>query len=343
MTQIINHRHLPFKASRVALAEISETARNRLALVEKYRRLRRHGLKEAEALDLLDLKRSTFFTWQARLRAQGPRGLEPKSRRPHRTRKPRITAQTRRRVAELRRQFPLWGKLKIARLLQNEGCEISAGSVGRIISALIRRGAVQPAPAIIGAPARRRRRHWRRTAKKWRRGMKARRPGELIQIDHMSVTTQAGLKVKHFQATCPITKLTVAHIAHRATSRTARDFLRRLQREMPVPVRSLQADGGSEFMKHFETACEQDGVELYILPPRSPQKNGCVERRNGTFRYEFYQAYDTGQTWPELRRNLDEFTWIYNHKRPHQALDSKTPIQYHQTRLASAAGESSMS
>ena len=343
MTQIINHRQLPFKASRVALAELSETARNRLALIEKYWRLRRHGLKEAEALEVLELKRSTFFAWQARLRDNGPHGLEPKSRRPHRPRKPRITARTRRRVAELRHEFPLWGKLKIAQLMQNEGYQISAGSVGRIISDLIRRGAVQPAHTIMGAAARRRRRHWRRTAKKWRQGMKARRPGELIQIDHMSVTTQAGLKVKHFQATCPITKLTVAQIAHRATSRTARDFLRRLQREMPFPVRSLQADGGSEFMKHFETACQNDGVELYILPPKSPEKNGCVERRNGTFRYEFYHAYDTGGSWPELRRNLDEFTWIYNHKRPHQALDFLTPIQYHRNRLANAAPESSLS
>lgn len=343
MTQIINHRHLPCKANRIALVELSETARNRLSLIEKYRRLRRHGLKEAEALDLLDLKRSTFFAWQARLRADGPRGLEPKSRRPHRTRKPCITAQTRRRVAALRRQFPLWGKLKIACLVRDEGYQISAGSVGRIISDLIRRGAVKSAPAIIGAPARRRRRHWRRTAKKWRQGMKARRPGELIQIDHMSVTTTAGLKVKHFQATCPITKLTVAHIAHRATSRTATDFLRRVQREMPFLLQSFQADGGSEFMKHFETSCEINDIDLFILPPRSPQKNGCVERRNGTFRYEFYHAYDTGTTWPELRRNLDEFTWIYNHKRPHQALDLKTPIQYHHSYLASAANESSMS
>ncbi len=53
----------------------------------------------------------------------------------------------------------------------------------------------------------------------------------------------------------------------------------------------IQVDGGSEFRDEFETACKDSGIALYILPPQSPKFNGCVERANGTSRYEFYPLY----------------------------------------------------
>ena len=61
---------------------------------------------------------------------------------------------------------------------------------------------------------------------------------------------------------------------------------------MPFPVKAIQVDGGSEFMAEFEVACQARGLALYVLPPRSPQMNGAVERCNGAWRYEFYQTYD---------------------------------------------------
>ena len=30
----------------------------------------------------------------------------------------------------------------------------------------------------------------------------------------------------------------------------------------------------------------------YVLPPKKPEYNGCVERANGTSRYEFYPFYE---------------------------------------------------
>lgn len=37
-------------------------------------------------------------------------------------------------------------------------------------------------------------------------------------------------------------------------------------------------DGGSEFKTCFEKAYQEQGIRLFILPPRSPKLNGCVER-----------------------------------------------------------------
>jgi len=51
-------------------------------------------------------------------------------------------------------------------------------------------------------------------------------------------------------------------------------------------VKAIQVDGGSEFMAEFESECARLGLALYVLPPRSPKLNGCVERLNRTFRNE---------------------------------------------------------
>ena len=37
-------------------------------------------------------------------------------------------------------------------------------------------------------------------------------------------------------------------------------------------------------MSLFEDTCKEKEIPLYVLPPRSPQKNGGVERMNRTMR-----------------------------------------------------------
>ena len=68
----------------------------------------------------------------------------------------------------------------------------------------------------------------------------------------------------------------------------AKRFLAYLKEQAPFPIRSLQVDGGSEFRDEFEQACQEAGIPLYVLPPKKPEYNGCVERANGTSLYEFY-------------------------------------------------------
>jgi hypothetical protein len=62
------------------------------------------------------------------------------------------------------------------------------------------------------------------------------------------------------------------------TATSATEFLPHLQQPMPFPIRAIQIDGGSEFAASFKTACQQRGIRLFVLPPRSPALNGRVER-----------------------------------------------------------------
>jgi hypothetical protein len=51
-----------------------------------------------------------------------------------------------------------------------------------------------------------------------------------------------------------------------------------------------QVDGDSEFTAAFEQACQQRGLRLFVLPPRSPKLNGAVERAQRTRTEEFYRV-----------------------------------------------------
>ena len=87
-------------------------------------------------------------------------------------------------------------------------------------------------------------------------------------------------------------------------------------------------DGGSEFESGFESACQERGIKLFVLPPRSPKLKGGVERAHRTHTEEFYEVYDGDLDRLSLALALKEWEHIYNYVRPHQALDGRTPAEY---------------
>lgn len=97
---------------------------------------------------------------------------------------------------------------------------------------------------------------------------------------------------------------------------------------MPWPIKAIQIDGGSEFMAKFEKACQDRNLPLYVLPPRSPKLNGAVERCNGAWCYEFYAATQLPNQIDTIADHVDAFQHLYNHHRPHGALDGLTPAEY---------------
>ena len=59
---------------------------------------------------------------------------------------------------------------------------------------------------------------------------------------------------------------------------SAKSLLDKLIDEAPFAVRGIQVDGGAEFKSVFEAECQARGLELFVLPPKRPDLNGCVER-----------------------------------------------------------------
>ena len=315
-----------YRLAGLAGRQVPEAALARFELVRRFDGLRARGLSVAAAGGALGLSRATYYRWRRKAQG-GVERLAPRSRRPRRVRQPRWPSALVEAVQRLREDFPMWGRAKLTVLLRAQGVTVSESTVGRILGHLVARGVLQPVPVLRRAKARLgrcRRPHARRLPK----GQRADRPGALVQLDTLTITLQPGVSIKQFTAYCPVGRWTVAKATRRATSTAAASFLDKLRAEMPFPVTALQVDGGSEFMASFETACQAKDVELFVLPPKSPKLNGAVERANGSWRYEFYAVYDLPGTLAELNPLIDSFSHLYNHYRPHGALQGLTPAQY---------------
>jgi transposase InsO family protein len=276
------------------------------------------GLTADQAARAVGAARASLYRWQA--------GAEPKSRRPRRVRGKTWSSALIQAVERLRLDYPMWGRAKLGPLLRGEGYAVSDTTVGRIIAHLVRRGVVEPVPSL-----RKEGRRWpahRRLAQRLPKDLRATEPGSLVQLDTVFITLAPGKAIKHFTAYDPKAKWTVGQAFNRATAQSAARFLDKLVRDMPFPVKAIQVDGGSEFMAEFEEACQVRNIKLYVLPPKSPQMNGAVERCNGAWRYEFYSTYDLPSNVDKLNPILDSFQHIYNHHRPHGALGGQTPARY---------------
>jgi putative transposase len=103
---------------------------------------------------------------------------------------------------------------------------------------------------------------------------------------------------------------------------------------MPFNVISIQVDGGSEFMRHFETESHKLNIALYVLPPKRPQYNGGVERGNRIFREEFYANDILAESIGAFKYELSKAVKKYNTYRPHFNLKGLTPMEYTQKILA---------
>ena len=78
--------------------------------------------------------------------------------------------------------------------------------------------------------------------------------------------------------------------------------------------------------KHeFDRLCAQLDIEHRLIPPRSPQTNGMVERFNG--RIEDVLQSHHFRSGEELEATLYRYAWLYNQQLPQSALGSKTPLQ----------------
>ena len=238
----------------------------------------------------------------------------------------------------------MWGKAKLAVTLRRQGYTVSESTVGRILKMLVVRGQVLPVPILrrrAPGAARRNRPHARRLPK----GRRPTRPGEIVQVDTLTLTPRAGRPaVKQFTACDPVAKWTCARASRRATAHNAKRFLDKLQADRPFPITAIQVDGGAEFKAAFESECQRRDIELFELPPRSPELNGHVERNNGAWRYEFYACWqlDTDNL-EDTNRWLDAFANEFNTFRPHQALGGQTPAEYLAQRAADDAKPSHMS
>ena len=301
---------------------LTRTGKHRLGVIRWHEE---HGGNVSLTARHFSHSRVTIQSWLKRYRARGLAGLADKSHRPHHVRQPTWAAELQRRVLKLREQYPRWGKDKLVVLLRREGQTVSTSMVGRILKQLKDSGQI-----IEALPLRKRsgKRPLRPYAIRKPKDYLARAPGDVVEVDTVDLRPLPGVLLKHFTACDIVSRWDVLGVSTRATATTAALFLDDLEQRTPFPIKAIQVDGGSEFKAAFEALCQERGIRLFVLPPRSPKLNGCVERANRTHQEEFYEVYDLDWTVAGLRPDLLTWETVYNTIRPHRALGHLTPQEY---------------
>jgi putative transposase len=303
--------------------ELSREARVRLSWMDFYGETKNVAL----TCRRFGISRQTFYRWRRRYDAMDLTSLESGSHRARRCRRPTWSFLLEEKVLTLRLHFPRWGKDKLVVLLRNQNLRLSTSMVGRILTHLKQQGRLVEAPR-AGVKGSRRGLRVRPYAVRKPKQYAVSAPGDLVQVDTMDVRPVPGMVFKQFTARDLVSRWDVVQAHTRATAQSATEFLDTLAHRMPFPIRALQVDGGSEFAAEFEQACQQRGLHLFVLPPRSPKLNGAVERANRTHTEEFYQVTPYSLELRKLNRELRAWERTYNTVRPHQALAYLTPFQF---------------
>ena len=306
---------------------LSSEAKELKGKVAQCKLLREKRLCWSEIKKIVGISRSKYYRYKKLASEVGIKGFVKRSKKAKKLRESKRPQTTEDLIKRIRSENPTYGKEKIAVIIKRDhGIVISESSVGRVLKKLLEIGKIQRS---LSARPLKRERVFRRHAKRWQYGKNApKQPGEIVQIDHMSVSKN-DIYFKDFQAWDTTSKYVDAEVFTNATSHSAKKFLYQLVENAPFKITSVQVDGGSEFMAEFEQACADIGIELFVIPPKKPKYNGGIERSNRTFREEFYARKDLlADPVGAMRTELKQVVHKYNSYRPHQSIDFLTHFEY---------------
>ncbi len=280
---------------------------------------RSHGNNNSLTARHFGIGRMTLYRWLKRFKRQGIIGLNEESRKPKQLRQPTVSWNIVIRTVQLRKQYPAWSKYKIKSLLKREGNEVSVSTVGRILK---RRGLINK------KVSRKCRKASLRPKARFPRGLRISEPGDMAQMDTKHIMLPGGKRLFQFTAIDVLTKRKVIRVYSSESSRNGAKFLEECLVGFPFPIKAVQTDNGSTFLKEFDKLCIAKGLPHYFIYPRNPKQNSYVEISQGADKKEFYQQGNVCSILPIMQRKVKEWENVWNHVRPHQALNYLTPSEY---------------
>lgn len=198
--------------------------------VKKWQKLKAEGVCDAIATEFTGISRATFFRHKKILHNL-KQNIYPLNKAPKKKRQSGFGESVRQLILRTRRENPTYGKNKIAIIIKRDhGVEISESSVGRIIKEFQERGLIRKS---ISAPREQRKRRFIGHAQPWHGKLKATKPGEMVQIYHMTATKN-NISCKHFQGWDPTSKFIDAMLSSSATANAARRFLDQLIKKCAI-------------------------------------------------------------------------------------------------------------
>ena len=279
------------------------------------------GEKMAALCREFDISRQTGHKFYKRYKDLGLQGLTDRSRRPYRQAN-RLPEALESRIVQLRREHPSWGAPKIREKIKRLGLGVSLPAISTVHAVLDRHGLVSRA---------RRRRHFKA------QGTHLSRPdqpndlwcadykGEFMLADHrycypLTITDFAS----RYLLCCEGLQSTREHFAFSVFERTFKDYglPRAIRSDNGVPFASTNAFFG---LSKLSVWWLRLGISIERIKPAHPEQNGRHERMHLTLKKEATKP--AGKNFLQQQARFDAFTRVYNHERPHQALDMRYPAE----------------
>ncbi len=262
----------------------------------------------------------------ARYAQEGDGAFKPRSRRPHAS-PLRTPAAMETALLELRQAHPSWGGRKLARRLIELGHR-QVPSAATVTAILHRHGLITPAASAAAQ-------HWQR--------FEHPEPNALWQIDFKGDFATG-------QGRCyPLTVLddhSRFNLALQAcpgvAASTVQPHLAQVFQRYGLPV-GLNADNGAPWgsprlvghgLSELSVWLIRLGIRVSHSAPYHPQTNGKIERFHRSLKTEVL----AGRSFVDLQQAQSAFEhWrgVYNHERPHDALDLQTPARRYRASLRS--------
>ena len=301
---------------------LSREAKNRLEWICYYRtRAQRNASLTSRHFGIT---RKTFYKWFNLFDENNLRSLEDRSKTPHNTRKKEITPQQESRIVSLRKQYIVFGKLKLKKLYQDIYQEsISSWK----IQYTIKKYKLYPNPVKNEKLQRKRKRNQQK--KRITELKKQPFPGFLIALDTITIYLN-GVKRYILTAIDTVSKISFARMYTTKSSRSAADFLQRVFYLLDGSLLNALHDNGSEFHKEFIQACQKLNITQYWSRNHTPTDNPVDERFNGTLKREFINLGNFHPDPIQFNKQLTEWLIQYNFIRPHQTLGYETPWKFYQ-------------
>ena len=282
------------------------------------------------------VSRASIYRWQRQFKQNHQRleSLIPKSRCPKRKRQMNSDIRILEFIKSLRQLHPGIGKAKIKPLL-NQYCfalgieTISLTTINKIIvknhfyyQRKLNRMYHDP-----GSSAAKRRLNYK---------SKVKRSPSIIDSGYLEIDTVAlwveRVKAYVYHAIDVQNRFAFAYTYNKLNSQNTVDFFNKLKQVYPIEsgVKTIQTDNGLEFLGDFDKQLKQDKVTHLFIYPRCPKINGFIERANRSLREEFLNENQdlVIDNLPLFNQKLLDHLFWYNTRRPHQALNFLSPIDY---------------
>lgn len=240
----------------------------------------KHGVTEAS--NRFHRSRQAIYEWKAKYNGNW-KSLREKSHRPH----SHPNQHTEEEKAMILRRYPRYrdDMLMLWDSLRKSGYKRSYNSLVRVINKWVK-------PEIK-----------KQSARKPMPYERAAYPGQKVQIDVKFVPNYCvsnGQKYYQYTAVDECSRWTFREMYEEHSSYSSKDFLIKLIRAIPFPIREIQTDNGREFtnaylpqrvptLSLFENALKQLEIKYHRIRVATPRHNGKVERQHRIDENRFYR------------------------------------------------------